>query len=78
VVVVEVVKQKFTLYGKTEDDIESQLLEWRKKNPGIEAFKMHPIEEAPPPMNRHRKEEQHVAFSMLIEYEIPRPRPRRR
>jgi predicted secreted Zn-dependent protease len=36
------VKQKFKLYGKTQEDIESQLLEWQKKNPVLSS-KRHPI-----------------------------------
>jgi hypothetical protein len=52
---------KFKIYGKTEQDVESQFSGWQQKNPGL-AFKRHTIE--PLPVKRH------VAFSMLIEYEI--------
>lgn len=74
-------KQKFKLYGKTQEDIESQLLEWQKKNPGL-SFKRHPIERVSLSVQRagfeHTMTGAHIAFSMLIEYEISGPRPRTR
>jgi len=57
----ETTTHKFKIYGKTEQDIESQFSGWQQKNPGL-AFIRHPIE--PLPVKGH------VAFSMLIEYEI--------
>ena len=57
----ETTTHKFKIYGKTEQDIESQFSVWQQKNPGL-AFTRHPIE--PLPVKRH------VAFSMLVEYEI--------
>ena len=66
----EMAKRKFKIYGKTEEDIESQFLLWLQKNPGT-PFQRHPIESLPPLFARpHQKTEQHVAFSMLIEYEF--------
>lgn len=65
-------KHEFRLFGKTEEDIESQLLEWLKKHPGV-VFKRHPIEELPALVRRQgferKKISPRMAFSMLIEYE---------
>jgi hypothetical protein len=69
-----------TFHGKTERDIELQLMKWQQENAGrVSNVKRHPIEQSAKvqrPGFQHRQADLSDDFSMTIEFEIVPPTPR--